>query len=227
MESGASVANMERDCWWKNTDNAKIVQEIAQLDPTLSAIECLPTLPTASIALGFNTKTSKSPPTKRHENRGSSRLDCAQDSERQEAEVNHLSRTNGYIGAAGSAAPRTFAAHCPFKQRRQLTLPSATGQTPADPPSRCSWEEERSFILLDAIIGTGRLLLSVSELADRDTSTMFRATGRCIICKKTRKTCAVQRENGVFWLLVKSKKKRIFSRNLVTIGSRQPQRCAC
>ena len=37
-------------------------------------------------------------------------LDCAQDSERQEAEVNHLSRTDGYIGAAERAATRTIAA---------------------------------------------------------------------------------------------------------------------
>ena len=55
-------------------------------------------------------------------------------SERQEGEVNHLSRMDDYIvidsGAAVSAAPRTPAANCPLKNGRQLTLRSSTRYTP-------------------------------------------------------------------------------------------------
>ena len=62
-------------------------------------------------------------------------LDCEQDSERQDAEMHHLSRADDGVvvdsGAAVSSAPRTCAAHCKLKHVRQLTLHSATGHTPA------------------------------------------------------------------------------------------------
>ena len=61
--------------------------------------------------------------------------DCEHDSQRQDAEMDHLNRTDDYTvvgsGTAASAAPRTFAAHCPSRQRRQLALRWARSQTPA------------------------------------------------------------------------------------------------
>ena len=63
-------------------------------------------------------------------------LDLQLDSERRfEVEVDHLTEINGYIvidnGAAVSAAPRTFAAHCPWTNGRQLNLFSGTRHAPA------------------------------------------------------------------------------------------------
>ena len=77
------------------------------------------------------------------------------DSERQEAVVDHLSKIDDYIvvdsRAAASAAPKTFAAHCPMKQARQLTLRPAERHTKARhtmviAQCRGSWKEETSCI---------------------------------------------------------------------------------
>ena len=109
--------HMERDGCWKNTGSAKNVQEFAQVDPGTVAFECSSIIATSSLGCSESNRS-----TLRFENHGSSRHIA--NSNRQDVEVDHLNRTDDYIVVgsvtAVSAVSRTFAAHGPLRQGRQL-----------------------------------------------------------------------------------------------------------
>ena len=100
----------------KNTGNAKNVQEFAQVDPGTVAIECSTIIAISTLNCAKSNRSTL-------RLRGSASRTMAlltrlrHDSQRQDAEMDHLNRTDDYIvvgsGTAVSAVSRTFAAPCP------------------------------------------------------------------------------------------------------------------
>ena len=123
--------HMERDCWWQKCENPNNTSPNECNKLQWSAASSLPQAPSIAPSQieAFHVTSYAKP-----QEPWILSLDCVDDSERQEAEVDHPSRMDDYIkidhGAAVSAAPNAFATHCHKKHGRQLTLSSATRHTP-------------------------------------------------------------------------------------------------